>query len=197
MSMRKEFILTALLLIAIIALLAFSKSNNSKTVEDARAFFEEDLRINYPDADARKIIDILKVGDGESEYYVLKAAVSYDLLTPCPERIEVQYYYPTRNFVRQEDRVVSNCYVCLDNNCLLSYPEQAIIASHIHKDSEQIKDYLSVFPQATPNAVLLPSYQEQTNVWKVVWSDPSSDYSLEVYISQKDNEILKIDRIAE
>lgn len=193
--MRKEFFLIAIILIAIIALLAFSRSNDQKTPEDAREFFEEDLKLNYPDAEARKIIDILKVGDGDSAYYVLKAAVSYDLSTPCPERLEVQYYYPTRNFVRKEDKVVSGCSICLVNPCVISYPEEAIIASHTHPDAEIVKDYLSVFPEATPRSKLLLEYDDETNVWNVVWSDINADYSLDVYISQKDNKIIKIERI--
>ncbi|MDE1798478.1 MAG: hypothetical protein KGH63_03665, partial [Candidatus Micrarchaeota archaeon] len=130
---------------------------------------------------------------GADAYYVLTAAVSYNLSTPCPERIEVEYDYPSRNFVKRNDTLVSGCQVCTGGpNCVISYPEEAIIASHTYNGSDQVTSYITTYPSATPTTTLLDTYNGQHNVWEVNWSAASAPNALSVHLSQAQNQIIDI-----
>ncbi|MFH0926991.1 MAG: hypothetical protein V1822_00230, partial [Candidatus Micrarchaeota archaeon] len=149
----------------------------------------------YPNADVHEILSINKVGSGPSESYVLRARVSSGLDTPCPERVEVEYNYPSRNFVKTDDKVVSGCQVCQDNkqSCHISYPEEAIIASHTYEGTQRITDYILQYPKAFPQATLLLDYNGLKNVWQISWSAKEASYSITAYISQADNQVISID----
>jgi hypothetical protein len=194
--MKKEVVLILLIIIAILALLSFSRAFNGKSEDDARKFFAEDMAESYPTADVREIMDVTKVGEGPDAYYALKARVSYNLSTPCPERIEVEYNYPARNFVKRNDSVVHGCQVCLNRpHCVVSYPEEAIIASHTYEGDQPVLSYLKSYPEAKPTARLLDTYQDERNVWEVTWSDASASYGLAVRISQTRNQIIDTQQV--
>jgi hypothetical protein len=197
--MRKEVVFILLLLVAVVALLSLSSRFNKGGEADARKFFAEDMANNYPDADVREILTAAQVGEGASAYYLLKARVSYNLFTPCPSRREVEYYYPPQSFVRRTSvNLVSGCKVCNGNSqCVLSYMEEAIIASHTYAGSEEVKSYIESHPQAKPGARLLPVWNEQLDVWQVDWADNSSaSAGLSVFISQTPSRIVGIQPLA-
>ncbi len=196
--MKKEVLLILLIVAALLALVSFSRMFNTRTESDARKFFAEDLQESYPAADVREILDVTKLGEGPDAYYVLKARVSYNLTTPCPERLEVEYNYPSRNFVKRNDTIVYGCQVCLNRpRCVVSYPEEAIIASHTYTGGQSVRDYLSTYPAAKPMAGLLANYNDETNVWEVNWSDAAAPYGLSVHISQTSNQILDVEHLAQ
>lgn len=191
--MKKEVLLILLLLIATLAFLSFTRQFSSRSEEDARKFFLEDLQDSYPAADVRDIIDVLRVGEGPDSYYVLRARVSFNLTTPCPQRLEVEYNYPARSFVKRNDTLVRGCQVCLNRpHCVVSYPEEAVIASHTYNGSEKVGDYLARYPSAKPKARLLDNYDGERSVWQVDWSDPSAPGALSVLISQANNQIIAV-----
>nr|QBM01552.1 hypothetical protein [uncultured archaeon] len=168
--MKKETWLLLLIIIATVSLFSFSRLFNESSPIDAKKFFMEDLESSYPHADVREIISIETAGDGRGTYYVLKARVSSNLSTPCPERVEVEYYYPTKNFLKSDEQVVHGCNVCLDNpNCHISYPEEAIIASHTYEGTDEVTAFLRAYPQATPSPSLLKKYDGQRDAWQVDW----------------------------
>lgn len=195
--MRKEVIFALLLVVAIVALLSLSSRFNRGSEADARKFFTEDLANSYPDADVREILTSAQVGEGESAYYLLKARVSYNLSTPCPSRWEVEYYYPPQSFVRRTPmRLVSGCQVCNRNpSCVLSYMEEAVIASHTYAGGEQVGSYISTHPDAKPGAVLLPMWNNMLDVWQVDWKDNTS--GLSVFITQNPSTIVGIQPIGQ
>ena len=180
--------------IAVLAVLSFMQIFNNSQEVDAKKFFEEDLAESYPYADVREILSTKKVSTGASEYYVLKARVSSGLDTPCPERIEVEYNYPSRNFVKTDEKVVSGCTVCIEDkqNCHISYPEEAIIASHTYKGTQRVSDYIKTYSDAIPQAYLLPDFEGERNVWEIKWGSQNASYSITAYISQKNNDVLSI-----
>ncbi|VVC02032.1 Uncharacterised protein [uncultured archaeon] len=195
--MRKEVIFILLLVVAVVALLSLSSRFNRGSEADARKFFTEDLANSYPDADVREILTSAQVGEGASAYFLLKARVSYNLSTPCPSRWEVEYYYPPQSFVRRTPtRLVSGCQVCSGSpNCVLSYMEEAVIASHTYAGSEQVGNYLTGHPAAKPTAKLLSVWNNQLDVWQVDWKDNSSE-GLSVFITQNPSMIVGIQTIA-
>jgi len=190
--MRKEVVFILLLIVAIVALLSLSSKFNKGSEADARKFFAEDLASNYPAADAREILTSAQVGEGDSVYYLLKARVSYNLSTPCPSRLEVEYYYPPQSFVRRTPtQLVGGCSVCSGNpGCVISYMEEAIIASHTYEGSEPVNAYIQSHPAAKPTAVLQPLWNEHLDVWQVDWADNSSGIS--VFIAQTPSRILAV-----
>ncbi|MCX8163055.1 MAG: hypothetical protein N3D10_00685 [Candidatus Micrarchaeota archaeon] len=190
--MKISRFLLFLLIIATISFFLFIRLFSYSTEQDAKKFFEEDLAYTYPDASERKIISIEKVSEQSNEY-ILKAWVSKGLHTPCPEKIEVQYGYPSRNFIGSEIKLVKSCSVCQTDkkNCHILYPEEAIIASHTYEGTEPIKEFIRKNPDATPSVEFLENFDGYKYVWKINWS--SSKASLAIYINQADNSILKIE----
>ncbi len=191
--MKKEAFVVLLIIVALVLLLSFSRLFGTSSEDDARKFFAEDLQESYPDADLRVINNVTRIGEGPDAYYSLKASVSSNLTTPCPERLEVDYYYPQQNFVKRAQKIVYGCKVCLNTpKCVITYPEEAIIASHTYEGSQQVRDYLSRYPHAVPNATLLDDLNGSPNVWQVEWTDPADPNGLAVLISQAQNKIIGI-----
>ena len=196
--MKSHTILILLLIIAAVALLSFSRLFSAASETDAKKFFMEDLEQSYPDADVREIIYINRIGEGPGSYFVLKARVSMRMYTPCPERIEVEYHYPARNFLKRDEKIVQGCKVCIDSkpNCHVSYPEEAIIASHTYNGTKQVKDYLDSYPNAIPNALLLDYYNQIKNVWQVEWISKGAPYGIRIFISQQDNKVVNTEQFS-
>ncbi|MEM4158384.1 MAG: hypothetical protein QXH71_01455 [Candidatus Anstonellaceae archaeon] len=190
--MKASKILLFLLIVAVVSFFLFLRIFNYTTEQDAKKFFEEDLNYTYPDANEKKIISIQRVAEGEEEY-VLRAWVSRGLDTPCPEKIEVQYSYPSRNFLGNELKLVSGCSVCQTDkiNCHIIYPEEAIIASHTYEGTEKIKEFIKKNQDAKPSVEFLENFEGNNYVWKVNWT--SENGSITIYINQADNKILKIE----
>jgi hypothetical protein len=192
--MKTGTVLIILLIVAAIAIFSFNQLFASAPQTDAKKFFEEDLKESYPYADVREVLSINKVGALTGEYYVLKARVSSGMDTPCPERIEVEYNYPSRNFVKTDEKVVSGCQVCIEDkeNCHISYPEEAIIASHTYNGTQRIAEYIKTYKNPYPLATLLPELDGEKNVWEVSWDSNESSYLLTAYISQRGNQVISI-----
>ncbi|MFH1094783.1 MAG: hypothetical protein V1728_01035 [Candidatus Micrarchaeota archaeon] len=195
--MKKEAFVVLLIIVALVLLLSFSRLFGTSSEDDARKFFAEDLQESYPDADLRAINNVTRIGEGPDAYYSLKASVSSNLTTPCPERLEVDYYYPQQNFVKRAQKIVYGCKVCLNTpKCVITYPEEAIIASHTYEGSQAVGEYLAQYPHAVPNATLLDDYAGTPNVWQVDWSDPATSRFLRVLISQADNKIIGVQALS-
>lgn len=180
--------------ITLIALFSFTRLFSGASEVDAKKFFEEDLTQSYPSADLREVLNTTKIGEGPDSYYALKARVSYGLSTPCPERIEVEYHYPARNFLKRDEKIVSGCAVCTGDslNCHIIYPEEAVIASHTYNGTEEITQFIKTYSSAVPSVSILPEYEDEKNVWQVDWSSPKAPNTLRVLISQTNNCIISI-----
>lgn len=186
--MRREIVLIVVLLAVLACLLYFSKSLHTTSESDARKFFLENLAQNYPSADVREIMDVLSLDDGKT--LRLKARVSSGLSTPCPERLHIYYNFPAKNFVYELENITSGCVVCRDTpQCVVLWPEEAIIASHIYPGSKSVEEYILEYPDATPDAAFLKEYAGRQNMWEVKWDSPSADYYILVHLSQTQNAI--------
>lgn len=195
---------TAVLLILLVAvalaisLFVFSKPSYPMTQDDAKKFFLEDLKEKYPGADVREIMEILPqtASDG-TPYYQLKARVTFGMLSPCPERMHVYYDYPPKNFVAQPpEYITKGCKVCINlQNCIMLFPEEAIIASHTYPGAEEVAAFIRENSDAkSSQPSFLDNYKNYSGVWLVKWSSASSGKSYFAIVSKSENKVLEVYR---
>ena len=182
-----------------VAFYIFSKPTYPLTQDNAKAYFLEDLKEKYPTADVREVTEIINVTNSDgSQYYQLKATVTIGLLTPCPERIEVLYDYPPKNFVAQPPEYITHgCKICLNApTCTIAFPEEAIIASHTYPGSEQVAAFIQDNSDAIPEARFVDTYGNAngnyTGVWLVEWISQSTGKGYLVALSRGDNKVIEV-----
>ena len=182
-----------------IAFFIFSRPGPAVTQADAEKFFLDDLASKYPGADVREITDILPLtaSDG-TPYYELKARVTSGISTPCPERINVYYDYPPKNFVSQPpEYITKGCQICINEPvCTVAFPEEAIIASHTYSGTEAVAQFIkSNSDAAAAEPEFMDSYGGYFGgVWIVNWSSASSRTSYSVLVSKSQNKVLEVTR---
>lgn len=192
--MRTTVLLILLIAVALaISLFVFSKSSYPLTQEDAKKFFLEDLKEKYPGADVREVMEILPlVAQDGTPYYQLKARVTNGLSTPCPERIHVYYDYPPKNFVAQPpEYITKGCKVCINEpNCIIAFPEEAIIASHTYNGTASVENFVKQYSDAKAVASQVDSYGDFSGVWVVKWTSASTPDAYSVVLSKGQNRVL-------
>lgn len=177
--MKREIIITVLLIILVITLILSMKFVGSNFEQsDAKKFVVEDLRVRFPKADKIEVITFTeKLNDAGVPYYAIKASVSEKLETPCPTKTHYYYNYPEQNFVpAPPEYVVKNCKVCESTLCIIAFEEEAIIASHILENTNTVRNYIIAHSDALPNAVRVE------NGWKVIWKS-SAEYGYIVRVT--------------
>lgn len=181
MAIRKEIKLIAILaviIIALVSLIDFIKKNVEQA--DASKFVEEDLKINYPNADVAIMAVTDKINSEGKRYFEIKAKVTNDPDGICPERTHIYYNYPVQNFVPQTpDYITKNCEVCKTGTCVLSFEEEAIIASHTLQGTERIREYISKFSEAHSSA------KDSGDGWVIRWNSvAASGMEIEIKLSK-------------
>ncbi|MEM4348777.1 MAG: hypothetical protein QXN37_04390 [Candidatus Anstonellaceae archaeon] len=196
--MKQHVLIFFLLAIAVtLGLFVFFKPAYPLTESDAKKFFLEDLKEKYPDADVREIIEILSLTSPDgTPYYQLKARVTKGLYTPCPERLHVYYDYPPKNFVAQPpEYITKGCSICLNEpNCIIAFPEEAIIASHKYPQAQQVADFVKQNADARPEEVIsLQTYKDYLDVWLVKWVSASANKSIIAVVSKSQNKVFDVE----
>ncbi|MFH8119589.1 MAG: hypothetical protein QXS37_02185 [Candidatus Aenigmatarchaeota archaeon] len=163
------------------------------TKEKVTEYILRDLKEKYPDAE---IIDVIEISPSDGSFYV-KAKVVYNYSSKCPIRFHVYYDYPRKGFVSSAPYYVTTakCKVCEEGTCVISSPEEAIIASHTLKGSESISSYLRSNPNAKPEAKYYKEFidkegEKHEDVWIVKWFSKDTNYGMIALISMK-GEIIK------
>lgn len=179
MAVKREltYIVALIILIAVLmGVVNFFKKDIEES--DAKKFIKEDLANKYPDGDI-SIIDVNeKFNSAGSKYFEVKAKVTRNYYSICPERIHFYYNYPEQNFVPQPaEFITKNCQVCATGNCVIAFPEEAIIASRTLNGSEGVSSFINS-TKAIPMSVDLSN-----NSWKVVWKALSSNVTYTVYVT--------------
>jgi len=190
--LAKDLLLLIAVIIVIISAVKIAEFFKTNVVEgDATRFVVEDLHSKYPGADI-EIISVQKmINEGGSQYFEIKAKVTKNQYGPCPERMHLFYNYPVQNFVpRQPEIITADCMVCTDPNCILVFPEEAIIASHVFKGTEAVNAYLKAHPDTKAEV------SESATGWVVTWNSPDSDYYYVVEILKNNSVgfIKKVDK---
>ncbi|HQT44719.1 MAG TPA: hypothetical protein PLO51_01970, partial [Candidatus Micrarchaeota archaeon] len=149
-----------------------------------------------PTADSWQIISVennTTTTDGKPSYSI-KAAVSLNLHSVCPERYNLYYDYPKSNFVTWKETITSNCDLCMGQAvCVIAFPEEAVLASYKSKGGERVASYIQAYPDAKPDVTFMYSTGNGlSNVWLVVWSSPHASYALASYVSKADGTVLQV-----
>lgn len=178
--------IVVLVIIISISLLFFYDWVPPITEKDAQTSVLEDLNAKYGDMAEYEIISInenFPIEEGKGKYFTIKARVTLNPESPCPERIHLYYNYPEQGFVTQPpDYITKNCEICLGQPiCQLIFNEEAIIASHTIKGTEIVEQYLTLYPGAKANVI--PPTNGQEN-WIVKWDAENSDFYYTVEISR-------------
>jgi hypothetical protein len=192
MAIRREILLIVILLVVIAVLVKLAEFVTGMNVEEADAskFVLEDLRTKYPTADISIVSMAPKQDDRGGRYLEVKAKVTKNPASACPERSHIFYNYPVQNFVPKPPEVITaNCAVCTYGICTIAFPEEAIIASHTLRGTEAVHAYI----MQNQNAV--PSISEKSDSWVVRWSSASSNTSYVVEI-HRNGTIVELSAVA-
>ncbi len=194
--MRTSVLLIVLFAAALaVAYFIFSKPSYPLSQEDAKKYFLEDLKEKYPHAEVLEITEIINMSASDgAPYYQLKARVTNGLSTPCPERLDITYDYPPKNFVAQPaEYITRGCKICLNEpTCTIAFPEEAIIASHTYQGAEMVSDFIKANSDAEPTARFADTYANETGVWIVKWISASTGKGYQVALSRSSNKVLEV-----
>jgi hypothetical protein len=172
MAIRRELLLIIALILVIATLIKLIEFFQVNVVEaDASKFVLEDLGSTYPGADTSIMTIVPKVNANGARYFEVKARVTENPDSPCPERSHIFYNYPAQNFIPQPAEVItSSCTVCSEGLCTIAFPEEAIIASHTFPGTSAIQSYLA------NNEGVVPTVAEilETESWLVKWNSNSA-----------------------
>lgn len=170
MEIRREVLLIIVLLLVIAVLVKLVEFFQVSVVEaDASKVVREDISSKYPTADI-EIMSITPKEGPSGKYFEVKAKVTNNAESPCPERTHIFYNYPAQNFVPQTPEVItSNCVVCTAGLCTIAFPEEAVIASHTFYGTGDISAYILA------NSNALPTVKEKQESWEVTWYSQTSN----------------------
>lgn len=192
MNTKAGIVLLIILILAIVAIVKVAEMFKPHDVQaDATKFVLEDLHFKYKNADV-EILEMKNMTNPEGQKYVeIKAKVTTQQNTPCPERMHIFYNYPVQNFVPQPAEVITaNCQACTEGpNCILAFPEEAVIASHTFAGTEDVAAYLTVYNQPAVSTAV-----ENANSWTVTWDSPDSPYYYVVEI-MKNKTVKSVTRV--
>jgi len=189
--MKNQWVLLIILVLAIFALVKIIDFFKVVTIveDDATKFVLEDLHSKYPDAD----IEIITIKEMENDYggkyFEIKVKVTDDPESACPERMHIFYNYPDQNFVTQPPEVItSDCEVCEEPECILVFPEEAVIASHTFAGTAAVHQYLSDYSDAYYEVTEMPEG------WRVIWDSEDAGYFYIVDIL-KNNSVEPVEKV--
>jgi hypothetical protein len=190
MAIRRELLLILALILVIAILVKLIEFFQIDVVEaDASKFVLEDLTNKYPTADIAIMTITPRTNPAGARYFEVKARVTEDAESPCPERSHIFYNYPEQNFVPQTPEIItSHCSVCTEGICTIAFPEEAIIASHTFSGTDRVQQYITENPNA------LPSVSEQPDSWVVTWDSQTSELYFQVEV-HRDGRILGVNEL--
>jgi hypothetical protein len=164
---ERQTIIIVLVVIGI-GVLWYAANKPSEVREyDARSFVQNDAQSKYPEADVAVISTNYSSGS-----WKMKVRATLNASSPCPTRIHLYYDYPAMQFAtRPPEYITKNCQICLNvSECVILFPEEALIASHTFPGTDSVSSFLRTYPDAVGNAELRASYGKLTNVWVVEWN---------------------------
>jgi hypothetical protein len=172
MAVRRELLLIIGLILVIAVLVKLIEFFQVNVVEaDASKFVLEDLGNKYPGADIAIMTIMPKTNPNGGQYFEVKARVTENPSSPCPERSHIFYNYPAQNFVPQPAEVItSGCSVCTEGICTIAFAEEAVIASHTFPGTGAVSSFINSHDGVAPEA----SEKADTESWLVRWDSPDS-----------------------
>jgi len=184
--MRPLIILAFVLFLLFLLYVAGIKfSPKTITQEDAVNFVKEDLKSRFGDAN----IELMEIKN-ESNSWKIMTSVTENFTSPCPVRTHVYYDYPRYGFAFRFENITRNCKICVnEGECIVSYQEEAMIASHTMENSDEVSAFLkdnSVQGEAKFYQVYYYGESTYNNVWVVQWKgDAKIQYAVVSRLSGK------------
>ncbi len=170
---RLVWLTVALFIIVIAFWIIMPKGSKTVTEKDARLFVLDDLKHRYPNGSYEILsvrLDTNHTGPGK--HYTVKAKVTLNPDSPCPERIHLYYDYPEQGYVTQPpDYITKDCKIWGGPGAPIIYEEEAVIASHTFPSTDDVHDYITQY-----NASHDVTLDEKTGVWTVTWYSEQADY---------------------
>ncbi|MCI0503784.1 hypothetical protein L0Y65_03670 [Candidatus Micrarchaeota archaeon] len=190
MAIRRELLLIIALILVIAALIKIIEFFQVNVVEaDASKFVIEDLNSKYPGSDVAIMTIVPKTNDNGARYFEVKAKVTENPLSPCPERSHIFYNYPAQNFIPQPAEVItSGCKVCTEGICTIAFAEEAVIASHTFPGTGAVTSYIHSNEGASPSVAEKPDEES----WLVKWDAPGAASYFLVYV-HRNGTVLSLD----
>jgi hypothetical protein len=148
----------------------------------------EDATNKHPNADIVEI-ESVDVMDGLTTTNV---RVSYYVDTICPERYRLRYKYPEFGYETGIPiEIVKNCEYKYTPDSVITYKEQAIVAAHSLKGTEDVKDFIGngeyIFVETT--------FHSDVGVWEVLFNDEYTLDKMRVTLRAKNPQVLTIKKI--
>ena len=180
----RQVIIVALVVIGIV-LLWYAANKPAQTTEyDARNFVIKDAQGKYPEAD----ISVLSTNFSANSWKI-KIRATLNSSSPCPERIHLYYDYPAQQFeARLPEYITKDCRVCINvPECVILFPEEALIASHTFPGTQKVQEFLNANPKATGAAIFKDKIETYSNAWSVTWDSNSKSGKMMVILDQFGN----------
>ncbi len=187
---ERQWVVLGLVVIGIVVLWYVANKPDVTSEYDARNFVINDATTKYPEAEIKVVSS-----NFTNNSWKMKVKATLGQNTPCPERIHLYYDYPALQFTtRPPEHITKNCEVCVNApECILVFPEEALIASHTLSGTEVVKGFLEQTPEATGKASFLVSYGNYENVWQVEWGKWDGPEVQGIYaIMDKNGRVLEI-----
>jgi len=172
------------------------QQNDQMTQDKAVQFVKEHMQLQYPGATT----DVFLVTPQDGSWK-MSSKVIYGANTPCPNLSIVVYEYPEFGYVpREQNNITSNCQVlgCKDiQNCKITLPEEAIIASHKLNNILEIELFKGNYTSnVRVDATFYDNYFESktnstySSIWMVKWTATNADYSIRLILNQSDGKVI-------
>jgi len=148
----------------------------------------EDAMNKHPNADIVEIesVDLM---DGIN---VTSIRVSYYINSICPERYRLRYRYPDFGYETGVPiEIVKNCEYKYTPDSVITYKEQAIVAAHSLKGTEEVKDFIG-----EGEDIFVETYfHSDTGVWEVTFTNEITLEEMKVTLRARNPQLLTIKKL--
>ncbi len=186
---KRRVLLLILLLVVLLALAYFKLSNTKKPVvkrQSAITFVMQDLQHRFPKAKVSILLVKNMTNKRHEKYFLIKAAVSENITTPCPSLTFYYYNYPIQHFLPHPPvQVVHNCEFCFSKPCYVIYPESAVIACYKGGGAE--RQWMAHFVE---QGAIPINITKSNNVWYVVWRSTKNSTMVKCGVNENDEVVV-------
>ncbi|MCX8200456.1 MAG: hypothetical protein N3G76_03220 [Candidatus Micrarchaeota archaeon] len=179
-----RLMLIAMLVLAGIAVLASgcTKPQGSSDTMTFEKSIIDDAKVRYPGADIVEIEGTEEIGGVK----VTNVRVTFGSDTICPSRLRLRYKQPFGYETGVPIYIVKDCQVTCRSDCIITGPEEAIIAAHTLPGSERAKEFIG--DGSGIKAAAVPS----GDVWVVRFKREPDGAVMEVTLTAKNPTIIKV-----
>jgi hypothetical protein len=150
----------------------------------------EDAMNKHPTAD---IVEIESI-DSMDGVNVTNIRVSYYINTICPERYRLRYRYPEFGYETGVPiEIVKNCEYKYTPDSVITFKEQAIVAAHTLKGTEEVKEFVG----NGENIFVETNYYSNSEVWEIVFTNELTFEKMRVTLQSRNPQVLTVKKIME